>query len=78
MLGLWLATLALALDLSAVKSEPKPEKRSELALTYANSALDAAKTAYQEGRWAETQAALADANAALDRRVAERSAQLSR
>ena len=65
MLGLLLATLALALDLSAVKSEPKPEKRSELALTYANTALDAAKTAYQQGRWAETQAALADVDSAV-------------
>lgn len=65
MLGLWLATLALALDLSSVKGEPKPEKRSELALTYANTALNTAKTAYQEGRWEETQAALKDLDSAV-------------
>ena len=39
---LWavVAAFALALDLSSVKSEPKLEKRSELALQYAASALD--------------------------------------
>ena len=62
---LWLATLALALDLSSVKSEPKHEKRSELALQYANTALDTAKAAYQEGRWTETQAALKDVDSAV-------------
>ncbi|MEO5924288.1 MAG: hypothetical protein ABIR70_10720 [Bryobacteraceae bacterium] len=55
---LYLAMLALALDLGSVKTEPKLEKRSELALQYANSALDSAKTAYQEGRFEQTQEAL--------------------
>jgi hypothetical protein len=55
---LYLAMLALALDLGSVKTEPKLEKRSELALQYANSALDSAKTAYQEGRFEQTQHAL--------------------
>ncbi len=55
---LWLAMLALALDLGSVKTEPKLERRSELALQYANSALDSAKTAYQEGRFEQTQQAL--------------------
>jgi len=59
----WLAILALALDsmaldLSAVKLEPKLEKRSELAMQYANTALDSAKIAYQEGRFETTQVAL--------------------
>ena len=62
---LWLAMLALALDLSSVKSEPKPEKRSELALEYANTALDSAKTAYQEGHMEQTEAALKDVNTAV-------------
>jgi hypothetical protein len=54
----WMVVLALALDLGTVKTEPKLEKRSELALQYANSALDSAKTAYQEGRFEQTQQAL--------------------
>jgi hypothetical protein len=53
-----MVVLALALDLGTVKTEPKLEKRSELALQYANSALDSAKTAYQEGRFEQTQQAL--------------------
>ena len=35
----------LALDLAGIKAEPKLEKRSELALEYANSALDSARDA---------------------------------
>lgn len=61
----WLAMLALALDLGSVKSEPKLEKRSELALQYANVALESAKTAYQEGRWEQTQTALGELNDAV-------------
>ncbi len=55
---LWAVVLALALDLSSVKSEPKLEKRSELALQYAASALDDAKAAYRDGRFEQTQASL--------------------
>ena len=60
---LWFAMVALALnglalDLGSVKDEPKLEKRSDLALQYANSALDSAKTFYQEGRFEQTKAAL--------------------
>jgi len=62
---LWLAMLALALDLNTVKSEPKPERRSELAMEYANTALDSAKAAYSEGRWEQTHAALQDVDAAV-------------
>ncbi len=54
----WLIVLALAFDLGSVKSEPKLEKRSELALKYASRALDSAKTFYQEGRFEQTQTAL--------------------
>jgi phosphoenolpyruvate-protein kinase (PTS system EI component) len=61
----WAAILALAFDLSTVKTEPKLEKRSELALQYANTALDSAKTAYQEGRFEKTQAHLAEVKAAV-------------
>lgn len=62
---LWLAVLALAFDLSSVNREPKLEKRSELALKYAHTALDAAKTAYQEGRWEQTQEALSEVSSAV-------------
>ena len=62
---LWFAMLALALDLGSVKHEPKLEKRSELALQYANSALDSAKTFYQEGRFDQTKSALNDVESAV-------------
>lgn len=63
---LWLALLALSLDLTSVKGEPKLEKRSELALQYANSALDQAKAAYQDGKFDQTQVALAEVKEAVD------------
>ena len=64
---LWavVAAFALALDLSSVKSEPKLEKRSELALQYAASALDTAKAAYRDGRFEQTQAALGEVQDAV-------------
>lgn len=63
---LWLALLALSLDLSSVKGEPKLEKRSQMALQYAQSALDQAKAAYQDGRFEQTEAALGELKAAVD------------
>jgi hypothetical protein len=63
---LWVALLALALDLGSVRGEPKLEKRSELALRYANSALDTAKAAYQDGKFEQTQTALGEVNDAVD------------
>jgi hypothetical protein len=62
----WLVILALALDLSSVKSEPKLEKRSELALKYANAALDSARSAYQEGRFEKTQTHLGEVKDAVE------------
>ena len=66
---LWVAMLALvghaSLDLSSVQSEPKLEKRSELALEYANKAIDKAKAAYQDGRLPETETALKDVQDAV-------------
>jgi len=53
-----LLILALALDLSSIRNEPNPERRSELALENANTALDAAKDAYNAGDNAKMQAAL--------------------
>ena len=58
--------LALALDLGSVRGEPKLEKRSELALQYADSAIDAARIAYQEGHFEQTQESLGEVRAAVD------------
>lgn len=62
---LWAIVLALAFDLSSVKSEPKLEKRSALALQYANTALDSAKAAYRDGYFDRTQAALDEVDNAV-------------
>jgi hypothetical protein len=45
----WILVLTLAFDLATIKSEPNLEKRSDLALTYANTALDSARAAYIKG-----------------------------
>jgi hypothetical protein len=45
----WILVLTLAFDLATIKSEPNLEKRSELALTNANAALDSARDAYNKG-----------------------------
>jgi hypothetical protein len=47
--------LTLAFDLTAVQSEPNPEKRSERALDYANLALDAARDDYNSGNYDKSQ-----------------------
>jgi hypothetical protein len=44
-----LLMLMLALDLTGIKSEPKLEKRSQLALQFADSALDSARDLYKKG-----------------------------
>ena len=53
-----LLTLALALDLAGIKAEPKLEKRSELALKYAETAVDNARDSYKKGDMDATRAAL--------------------
>lgn len=60
-----LLTLLLALDLTTIKSEPKLEKRSELALHYADSELDAARDAYKKGDVEASRAALAEVEAGV-------------
>jgi len=66
----WLlaATLAfgLSVDLASVKQEPKLDKRSDLALQYADKAVSAARDAYQQGRFTETQESLKEVQAAVD------------
>ena len=60
-----LLTLLLALDLTAIKSEPKLEKRSELALKYADSALNSARDAYKKGDAEASKAALGEVEAGV-------------
>lgn len=62
----WILVLALAFDLASVKSEPNLEKRSELALTNANTALDSARDAYGQGDLEKTQANLDEVQDSVD------------
>src|SRR5258708_37326788 len=54
------SVMLLAFDLGSIKNEPNLEKRSELALEYANTALDKAREAYVAGDIAKTEAALGE------------------
>ena len=60
-----LLTLMLAFDLASVKQEPKLDKRSDLALAYADKAVSTARDAYQDGRWEQVQNALKEVEAAV-------------
>jgi hypothetical protein len=62
----WILMLALAFDLASVKSEPNLEKRSELALMNANTALDSARDAYGQGDLDKTQANLDEVRDSVD------------
>ena len=71
-MSIWIALLAAfsaaslwAIDLASVQQEPKPERRNQLALESANSALDAARTAYQANDLAATRASLDEAGEAV-------------
>jgi hypothetical protein len=55
---LLLAAVAATAQLDAVKSEPDPNKRAELAVDQADRDLDAARQAWQNGDWTRTLAAL--------------------
>lgn len=59
-------TLAMMLDLSSVRQEPKLEKRSELAMEVADQAVDKARKAYDQGRFEETVQALTEVQEAVD------------
>ncbi|HTM12003.1 MAG TPA: hypothetical protein VL127_03785 [Bryobacteraceae bacterium] len=65
LLGPLSAAILRATDLASVQQEPKPERRNQLALETANSALDAARTAYQSNDLAATRASLDEAGAAV-------------
>jgi transposase-like protein len=60
-----LLTLILAIDLAGIKSEPKLEKRSELALQYADASIDAARDAYRKGDLDASRAALGEVEAGV-------------
>jgi|SRR5665213_706626 len=58
-------TLVLALDLAGIKAEPKLEKRSQLALQFANSALDSARDLYKKGELDACRTALGEVQAGV-------------
>ena len=60
-----LLTLILALDLAGIKAEPKLEKRSQLALQFANSALDSARDLYKKGELDACRTALGEVQAGV-------------
>jgi hypothetical protein len=55
----------LALDLNGIKSEPKLEKRSQLALQFADSELDAARDFYKKGDVEACRSALGEVEAGV-------------
>ena len=62
----WFSAASLcAIDLNSVQQEPTPEKRNQLAIECANSALDTARTAYQANDIDKTQASLDEAGEAV-------------
>lgn len=58
-------TLLMAVDLAGIKSEPKLEKRSQLALQFANSALDSARDLYKKGEVDACRTALGEVEAGV-------------
>jgi hypothetical protein len=57
---------ALGGDLASIQQEPNLERRSQLAIDYANTALDAARKQYQDGETGRAEAALDDVGASVD------------
>jgi hypothetical protein len=62
---LLLLTLMLALDLAGIKAEPRLEKRSQLALQFADSALDSARDLYKKGEVDACRTALGEIETAV-------------
>jgi hypothetical protein len=62
---LLLLTLMLALDLTGIKAEPRLEKRSQLALQFADSALDSARDLYKKGEVDACRTALGEVEAGV-------------
>ena len=71
-ISFWLALLCSfpaaslwAIDLASVQQEPNLDRRSQLAMELANSALDSARTAYQANDLDKTRASLDDTGEAV-------------
>src|ERR1700722_2279109 len=62
----WLLITMLAIDLASIKVEPNLEKRSDLALDNAGASLDLARSAYNTGDAAKTEAALNEVGESVD------------
>ena len=62
----WLLIAVLLFDLASIKNEPNLEKRSELALDNAGTALDQAREAYNSGDDAKMQLALDEVGASVE------------
>jgi hypothetical protein len=60
-----LLTLLIALDLTGIKSEPRLEKRSQLALQFADSELDSARDLYKKGDVDACRSALGEVEAGV-------------
>ena len=65
-LALVLALPLAFADVAGVKAEPDPERRSELALTNADKAIDAARQAYNGGDKDAEQVALTEVRESVD------------
>ena len=66
---LWIAILSGSLygaDLATIGQEPNLERRSQLAMDFASSALDAARKQYQDGETGKADAALTEVGASVD------------
>ena len=55
-----------AADLASIQQEPNLERHSQLAMDYAGTALDAARTAYQSSDLEKTKTSLSEVGAAVD------------
>jgi len=62
---LLLLTLMLALDLAGIKAEPRLEKRSQLALQFADSEVDSARDLYKKGEVDACRTALGEIETAV-------------
>ena len=65
LLTLMLVLNTSAIDLAGIQAEPKLERRSELALKYADSKLDGAREAYKQGDLDASRAALGEVAASV-------------
>jgi hypothetical protein len=61
-----LAAQLYAADLGTIKQEPNLERRSDLALQYASSALDTAREAYTAGNIDKTEMAIEEVGSSVD------------